>query len=47
MVFRQPVEKGYLVNWESEREIWENSFFDKKAPLQVWTKTLSTKVEHD
>ena len=38
MVFRRPVEKGYLVNWESEREIWENSFLDKKATLKVRQK---------
>lgn len=29
--FRRPVEKGYIVNWEAEREIWEQSFFDDKA----------------
>jgi hypothetical protein len=29
--FRRPVEKGYIVNWEAEREIWEQSFFDEKA----------------
>lgn len=30
-VFRRPVEKGYIVNWEAEREIWEQSFFEEKA----------------
>ena len=29
--FRRPVEKGYIVNWEAEREIWEHSFFEEKA----------------
>src|SRR5436190_16690933 len=29
--FRRPVEKGYVVNWEAEREIWEHSFFDEKT----------------
>ncbi|KAJ5681572.1 Actin-like protein arp6 [Penicillium maclennaniae] len=29
--FRRPVEKGYIVNWEAEREIWEQSFFEEKA----------------
>ncbi|CZR66348.1 related to actin-like protein [Phialocephala subalpina] len=33
IVFRRPVEKGYLVNWEAEKEIWEHEFFDAKAPL--------------
>lgn len=31
--FRRPVEKGYTVNWEAEKEIWEHEFFDKKAAL--------------
>ncbi|KAH0542193.1 hypothetical protein FGG08_003414 [Glutinoglossum americanum] len=34
MAFRRPVEKGYLVNWEGEREIWCNSFFDDDAKLK-------------
>ncbi|MCJ1310755.1 Actin- protein 6 [Agyrium rufum] len=33
MVFRRPVEKGYIVNWEAERDIWEQSFMRKNAPL--------------
>lgn len=33
IVFRRPVEKGYLVNWEAQKEIWEHEFFDNKAPL--------------
>lgn len=35
MAFRRPVQKGYLVNWEVEREIWENTFLDKSAILKV------------
>ena len=35
MAFRRPVEKGYLVNWEAEKEIWENTFFDKQAKVKV------------
>ncbi|KAI1813877.1 Actin/actin-like protein [Poronia punctata] len=30
--FRRPVEKGYIVNWEAQKEIWEREFFDAKAP---------------
>ncbi|KAI5284127.1 Actin- protein 6, partial [Ascosphaera acerosa] len=30
-VFRRPVEKGYIVNWEAQRDIWEHSFFDAQA----------------
>lgn len=31
MVFRRPVEKGYIVNWEAQKEIWEYSFNDDKS----------------
>ncbi|KAI6247142.1 Actin-related protein [Erysiphe necator] len=33
IIFRRPVEKGYLVNWEAEKEIWEHEFFDTDAKL--------------
>lgn len=36
MAFRRPVEKGYLVNWEVEKEIWDSTFFDKSARLKVF-----------
>lgn len=29
--FRRPVEKGFVVNWEVEKEIWEREFFDAKT----------------
>ncbi|KAI1841884.1 hypothetical protein JX265_010806 [Neoarthrinium moseri] len=32
MAFRRPVEKGFVVNWEAEKEIWEREFFDDGAP---------------
>lgn len=35
IVFRRPVEKGYLVNWEAEKVIWDATFFDKAAKLKV------------
>lgn len=28
LAFKRPVEKGFIVNWESEKAIWENEFFD-------------------
>ncbi|GAB1199763.1 Actin-related protein 6 [Aspergillus pseudonomiae] len=31
LMFRRPVEKGYTVNWEAQKEIWEHSFFDEKT----------------
>ena len=35
IAFRRPVEKGFLVNWEAEKAIWDNTFIDKGAPLAV------------
>lgn len=32
IVFRRPVEKGFIVNWEAQKEIWEREFLDDKAP---------------
>ena len=29
--FRRPVERGQLVNWETQKEIWDYSFFDEKT----------------
>lgn len=30
---RRPVEKGYIVNWESQKAIWERTLLDKWSPL--------------
>ena len=30
-MFRRPMEKGYIVNWEAQKAIWEHSFFDTKT----------------
>jgi actin-related protein 6 len=35
MTFRRPIQKGHLVNWEAEREIWDKTFFEKDAALKV------------
>lgn len=32
MAFRRPVEKGFIVNWEAEKEIWDRQFFDDDCP---------------
>jgi actin-related protein 6 len=34
IAFRRPIEKGYLVNWEAQKEVWDHEFFDPKAPLK-------------
>jgi actin-related protein 6 len=30
--FRRPCEKGFIVNWEAQKEVWDREFFDDKAP---------------
>lgn len=35
MAFRRPVEKGFVVNWDAELDIWKQVFFNKGAKLQV------------
>ncbi|KEY73679.1 hypothetical protein S7711_07725 [Stachybotrys chartarum IBT 7711] len=32
--FRRPCEKGFIVNWETQKEIWDHEFFDQSAPLK-------------
>jgi actin-related protein 6 len=34
ITFRRPVEKGYIVNWEAQKEIWEHEFFESKSPMK-------------
>ncbi|KAL8372124.1 hypothetical protein RB595_001764 [Gaeumannomyces hyphopodioides] len=31
MAFRRPVERGYIVNWEAQREIWDRELLDAKT----------------
>ncbi|KAF2653274.1 Actin/actin-like protein [Lophiostoma macrostomum CBS 122681] len=31
LAFRRPVEKGFIVNWEAEKAIWEHEFMDDTA----------------
>ena len=35
LAFRRPVEKGFVVNWESEKAIWERTLLDKRSALHV------------
>lgn len=35
MVFRRPVEKGFVVNWEAERAVWQHSFVGAAAVLPL------------
>jgi actin-related protein 6 len=41
--FRRPIERGQLVNWETQKEIWNHSFFDEKtAHRDVLVKEFET-----
>ena len=42
IAFRRPIEKGFVVNWEAEKAIWDASFRDKGAALQVRTNSAAT-----
>jgi actin-related protein 6 len=33
LAFRRPVEKGFIVNWEAEKAIWEHEFMDDEAEV--------------
>lgn len=35
LAFRRPVEKGFIVNWEAEKAIWEHEFMGAKEALRV------------
>lgn len=35
IALKRPVEKGFLVNWEVQKAIWDNTFFDQGAKLKV------------
>ncbi|KAK6543287.1 Actin- protein 6 [Orbilia ellipsospora] len=41
IVFRQPVEKGYIVNWESQKEIWDRILLDNESPLKCDAKSTT------
>lgn len=32
--FRRPVEKGFIVNWEAQKEIWDRELFDNGAAIK-------------
>jgi actin-related protein 6 len=41
LAFRRPVEKGFIVNWEAEKAIWEHEFMGAAVgdDLRVGTQT--------
>lgn len=45
IAFRRPVEKGFLVNWEAEKAVWDHTFFEKNAKLAVILRYKSLMVQ--
>jgi actin-related protein 6 len=47
LAFRRPVEKGFIVNWEAEKAIWEHEFMGSSAVggLRVGTRMLHCRIE--
>ena len=42
-VFRRPVGRGQLVNWESQKEIWDQTFFNKDTAVSdLWIEDPAT-----
>jgi hypothetical protein len=39
LAFRRPVEKGFIVNWEAEKAIWEHEFMGTTVGDRVGTQT--------
>ena len=44
MVFRRPVEKGYIVNWDSELDIWKQALFNKGSKFEVGASTHRSSI---
>lgn len=47
MAFRRPVEKGFIVNWEGEKAIWEQEFLRDDALLKVQYIALQSSSRPD
>lgn len=41
LAFRRPVEKGFIVNWEAEKAIWEHEFMGDREGLRVGMRKSS------
>jgi actin-related protein 6 len=42
LAFRRPVEKGFVVNWEAEKAIWEHEFMAASAGAGLRVGTIET-----
>lgn len=41
LAFRRPVERGFIVNWEAEKAIWEHEFMGASAGAGLRVGTIS------
>ena len=41
LAIRRPVEKGFIVNWEAEKAVWDATFLDEGAILQACQSRIS------
>ncbi|KAL6702762.1 Actin-related protein 6 [Coniothyrium glycines] len=44
LAFRWPVEKGFIVNWEAEKAIWEHEFIDTAAKDRLKCDPTETNI---
>lgn len=42
LAFRRPVERGFIVNWEAEKAIWEHEFIGAGEGLRVGMRGMQT-----
>ncbi|KAF1351572.1 Actin/actin-like protein [Lizonia empirigonia] len=41
LAFRRPVERGFIVNWEAQKAVWEHEFLDAGAALRCEPRETS------
>lgn len=47
LAFRRPVEKGFIVNWEAEKAIWEHEFMGEAAEEGLRVGRRNEKVDYE
>ncbi|KAJ4349603.1 Actin- protein 6 [Didymosphaeria variabile] len=44
LAFRRPVEKGFIVNWEAQKAIWEHEIMGADAGTELWCEPKNTNL---
>jgi actin-related protein 6 len=47
LAFRRPVEKGFIVNWEAEKAIWEHEFTGAEAGERLRVGARTRYLQHE